>query len=93
MVIRGLRSSSTDKHQDHHVVTRNKKFDYEIRGAKLKSVQCVKDLGDKIASNLKFLQQYIDAARKANRTLGFIKRIFIQDEDIILLLYNCIDLT
>ncbi len=49
------------------------KFDYEMRGVKLKSVQCVKDLGIKIASNLKFSQQFIEAANKANRMFGFIK--------------------
>ncbi len=69
--------------------TRNKKFDYEMRGVKLKSVQCVKDLGVKIASNLKFLQQCIDAANKANRTLGFIKRNFLyKNKEVILPLYN-----
>ncbi len=62
------------------VGTRYKKFDYEMRGVKLKSVQCVKDLGVKIASNLKFLQRYVDAANNANRMLGFIKRIFFIQE-------------
>ncbi len=37
-----------------HVDTRNQKFDYEMNGVKLDSVQCVKDLGVLIASNLKF---------------------------------------
>ncbi len=30
---------------------------YEMNGVKLESVQCVKDLGVSIASNLKFSQQ------------------------------------
>ncbi len=47
-----------------------------MHGVKLKSVQCVKDLGVKIASNLRFSQQCIDAANKVNRMLGFIKRNF-----------------
>ncbi len=76
-----------DKCQVLQVGTRNKKFDYEMCGVKiksvhsfkdlgvtLKSVQCVKDLVVKIASNLKFSQQCIDAANKANRMLGFIKK-------------------
>ncbi len=63
-----------DKCQVLQVGTRNKKSDYEMRGVKLKSVQCVKDLGVKIASNLKFPQQFIDAANKPNRMLGFIKK-------------------
>ncbi len=65
---------NVDKCQVLQVGARNKKFDYEIRGVKLKSVQCVKDLGVKIASNLKFSQQCVDAANIANRMLGFIKK-------------------
>ncbi len=68
---------NVDKCQVLQVGTRNKKFDYEMRGVKLKSVQYIKDLGVKIASNLKFSQQCIDAANNANRRLGFIKRNFI----------------
>ncbi len=60
------------------VATRNTKFDYEMCGVKLKSVQCAKDLGNKIASNLKFLQQCVDAAKK--RMFGFIKRNFFFQE-------------
>ncbi len=67
---------NVDKCQVLQVGTRNKKFDYEMRGVKLKSVQYAKDLGVKIASNLKFSQQCVDAANKANRMLGFIKRNF-----------------
>ncbi len=69
---------NVDKYQVLQVGTRNKKFDYEMRGIILKRVQCIKDLlGVKIASNLKFPQQCIDAANKANRMLGFIKRKFL----------------
>ncbi len=45
---------NVNKYQVLEVGTRNKKFDYEMRGVKLKSVQCGKDLGVEIASNLKF---------------------------------------
>ena len=70
------------------VGTRNRKFDYEMNGVKLKSIQCVKDLGVTIASNLKFSQQCKDAAGKANRMLGFINRNFsFKNKDIILPLY------
>ncbi len=69
------------------VGTRNLKYDYEMSSEKLKSVQCVKDLGVTIVSNLKFSQQSKDAAGKANRMLGFIKRNFsFKNKDIIL--YN-----
>ncbi len=57
---------NVDKCQVLQVGTRNKKFDYEMRGVKLKSVQCIKDLGVKIALNLKFSQQCVDASNKAN---------------------------
>ncbi len=52
-----------------HVGTRNQKFDYEMNDLQLDSVQCVKDLGVSIASNLKFSQQCKVAASKANRML------------------------
>ncbi len=67
---------NVDKCQVLQVGTRNKKFDSEMRGVKLTSVQCIKDLRVKTASNFKFSQQCIDAANKANRMLGFIKRNF-----------------
>ncbi len=70
------------------VGTRNQKFDYEMNGVKLDGVQCVKNLGVSIASNLKFSQQCKDAAGKANRMLGFINRNFsFKNKDIILPLY------
>ncbi len=59
-----------------HVGTRNQKFNYEMNGVKLSSVQCVKDLGASIASNFKFSRQCMDAAGKANRMLGFAIRNF-----------------
>ncbi len=58
------------------VGTRNRKFDYEMNGVKIVSVQCVKDLGVTTASNLKLSQQCNDAASKASRMLGFINRNF-----------------
>ncbi len=71
-----------------HVDTRNKKFDYEMKGVKLDREQCVKDFGVSIASNLKFSQQCKDAASKANRMLGFINKNFsFKNRDIILPLY------
>ncbi len=58
------------------VGTRNLQYNYEMSGDKLESVQCVTDLGVTIVSNLKFSQQCKDAAGKANRMLGIIKRNF-----------------
>ncbi len=59
-----------------HVGTRNQKFDYEMNGVKFDSVQCVKDLGVSIASNLELSQQCKDAASKASRMFGFINKNF-----------------
>ncbi len=70
------------------VGTRNQKFNYEMSGTKLESVQCVKDLGVTVASSLKFSQQCKDAAGKANRMLGFINRNFsFKNKDVILPLH------
>ncbi len=71
------------------VGTRNLKYDYEMSSEKLESLHCVKYLGVTITSNLKFSQQCKEAAGKANRMLGFIKRNFsFKNNDIILPLYN-----
>lgn len=48
------------------VGTRNKKVDYELLGVKLKSIQYVTDWVVKSTSHLKFSQQSIDTAKKAN---------------------------
>ncbi len=59
-----------------------------MNGVKLDSVQCVRDLGIPIASNLKLSRQCKAAATKANRMLGFINRNFsCKNKDIILPLY------
>ncbi len=74
------------------VGTRIRKFDYEMNGTKLESVQCVKDLGVTIASGLKFSQQCKDAAGKANRMLDFTNRNFsFKIKDVILPLYINLD--
>ncbi len=72
-----------------HVGTRDqKKNDYEMNGVKLDSVQCVKDLGVSIASDLKFFHQCKDATGKANRMQGFINRNFsFKNKNIILPMY------
>ncbi len=58
-------------------------------GVKLKSVQCAKGLGVKIASHLKFSQHCNDTTNQANRMLGFTKRNFSsKNKDVILPLYN-----
>ncbi len=72
-------------------IVRNQKFDYEMNGVKLDSVQCVKDVGISIASSLKFSRQCKDATGKANIMQGLIQRNFsFKNKDIILPL--CISL-
>ncbi len=67
------------------VGTRNQNFEYEMIGTKLESVQCVKGLGVKIASSLKFSQQCKNSAGKATRMLGFInKNLSFKNKDSIL---------
>ncbi len=59
-----------------------------MSGVKLESIRG-KDLGLTIALNLKFSQQYKDAAGKANRMLSIIKRNFsFKNKDMILPPYN-----
>ncbi len=68
--------------------TRNQEFDFEMNGTKLESVQCVKDFGFMVASNLRFSRQCKDTASKANRMLGFINRNFsFEKKNVILSLY------
>ncbi len=65
--------------------TRNHKYEYEMSRVKLDSIQCVRDLGVAIESNLKFSHHCKDAACKANRMLGFINITFsFKNKDIIL---------
>ncbi len=53
------------------------------------SVQCVKDPGVKITSNLNMSQQSTDTANNADRMLCFIMRNFsFENKDVILPLYN-----
>ncbi len=70
---------NVDKCQVLQVGTRNKKFDYEMRAVKLKSVQCTKDLGIKIASNFKFSQQCVEQQIKRTECWASLKETFIQE--------------
>ncbi len=79
---------NVNKCQILQVGTRNPKFEYEMNGTKVESVQCVKDLGVTIASSLKFSQQCKNGTGKANRMLGFINKNFsFKNKTVILPLY------
>ena len=59
-----------------HVGRRNKKYEYEMGGEKLKEVEEEKDLGVWINSSMKPSTQCERAAKSANRALGMILRAF-----------------
>ncbi len=63
-----------------HLGTRDEKFEYEMNGVKIDSVQCVKDLGVSIASNLKIFQQCKDAVSKVSSSAGLYKQEFLLQE-------------
>ncbi len=67
-----------------------KKVDYEMCGVNnLKRVQCAEDLAVRVVSHLKFSQPCNDAANKASRMLGFVKRnSSFKNKDVMLTLYN-----
>ncbi len=58
------------KYQVLQVGTKEKKYDYVMCGVKVKSVQCAKGLGVKIASNLKFSQNCNDPANSSEQNVG-----------------------
>ncbi len=68
---------SIGKWQVHQVRSNDKKYYYEMCGVKIKSVQCAKDLGVRIASDPKFSQQCNNAANKAYNVGFYQKKLFI----------------
>ena len=80
---------NVNKCQILHIGNRNKGYEYEMRGQKINTSTSVKDLGITVTRDLKFSQQCSEAAKKANRMLGFIKRNFIfKSKDIVIPLYK-----
>ena len=66
----------------------NKKYEYNMMGQEIKVTPQAKDLGVTISNNLKFSHHCNEAAKKANRVLGFINRNFTyKSKDIIVPLY------
>ncbi len=63
---------------------RKKTFHYEMSGVNLTSVQCLKDLAVKIASNLKSSQHFLDAANNASSEPRLTGRYFsFRDKSVI----------
>ena len=72
-----------------HVGNSNNRYEYEMNGRKINTSNSVKDLGITLSRDLKFSQHCSEAAKKANRMLGFIKRNFtFMSSDIIIPLYK-----
>ena len=72
-----------------HIGYRNLQSGYTLQGTSLESTEAEKDLGVTITSDLKFSKQCIEAEKKAQRMLGYIKRQFgYRNKEIVLCLYN-----
>ena len=73
------------------MVTRTKMKKYELLGKEIESVQQEKDLGVVITNDLKSSNQCIEAVKKAQKLLGYIKRQFrTRNKETILTLYNAL---
>ena len=78
-----------DKCKVMHVGYRNPKADYVLQGQNLKVVDSEEHLGLVLTSDLKFSRQCIEAEKKAQRILRYIKRQFsYRNREIVLNLYN-----
>ena len=72
-----------------HIGHRNPQSVYTLQGARLEMTDREKDLGVTITSDLKFSKQCIEAEKKAQRMLGYVKRQFgYRNKEIVLTLYN-----
>ena len=80
---------NVDKCAVMHMGGRNKKYDYEIGGKRLRLTEEEKDLGVIIHQSTKPSRQCTESATKANRILGLIKRTVVsREKNIILNLYK-----
>jgi hypothetical protein len=72
-----------------HLGNRNLSFQYEMGGVTLNEAEEERDLGVIIHRSAKPSRQCTEAAKKANRVLGMIKRTIVsREKDIILRLYK-----
>ena len=78
-----------DKCYVMHCGRNNPERNYELYGTKLRKTSSEKDLGVIINCDMKFKDQVAAAAKKANRTLGMIKRNFeCMNKDMFEVLYS-----
>ena len=67
---------NVDKCSVMHCGRLNRNIDYKLYGQKIRVTESEKDLGVIINNDMKFKDQVASAAKKANKTLGMIKRNF-----------------
>ena len=80
-----------DKCKIMHIGHKNKNEKYELLGKEIESVQQEKDLGVVITNDLKSSNPCIEAVKKAQKLLGYIKRQFrTRNKETILTLYNAL---
>src|SRR6218665_3236690 len=80
-----------DKCAVMHVGRRNCRFEYEMDNRRIRQTEEEKDLGVVIHDSAKPSRQCTEAAAKANKVLGMIRRTVVsRDKNIILNLYNSV---
>ena len=71
-----IKKFNVDKCSVMHYRRLNRNINYKFYGQKIHVTGSEKDFGVKINSDMKFKDQIASAAKKANKTLGMIKRNF-----------------
>lgn len=72
-----------------HAGSRNPEANYTLLGAHISPTDVQKDLGVLITKDLKFSRQCLEAEKRANKILGYIKRQFrYRNKETVLSLYN-----
>src|SRR6218665_1086242 len=80
---------NVDKCSVLHMGRGNKKFKYDIGGVALRASEEERDLGVIMHSSAKPSRQCVEAAKRANRILGMIKRTIVSSEqDVVLRLHK-----
>jgi len=80
---------NVDKCSVMHMGKGNRKFEYNIGGVTLRASEEERDLGVIMHSSAKPSRQCVEAAKRANRILGMIKRTIVsREQDVILRLYK-----
>ena len=82
---------NVDKCSVMHMGKRNQEFQYEMGGILLKTSEEERDLGVVVHNSGKPSRQCAEAAKRANKILGLVKRTIIsRNQEIIIRLYKCL---